>query len=363
MMIRNCRSMLAALVILVHAPIALAQVEEARRITVKVELLDFEGKPASELEVRARVARDAEFIEDVSLPRSDGSRVMTAWVPRSCEELEFVLGPPRRHLQWDRESQQTREAFPNLLRRNSFRSVYPLELAEDQSAYLLTIQAEEAVTVSCVLLNADGERVSGQLVSPGWLTDRIPRYDRSGITELLGIPKGRPVEIVVWSSSEQVKLLELSAEQTAEDLDLGEVTLDPIAGSAAVRLIDCNPGKHVGRSFTPDYTLISEDGQAILGVVILDHSGRPGNVTFRTSERWLAPGKYYLAPRSLADSEDARQLLRVIRAGKAMDHPELFSFLAIADRDIEIAFDSEEVVRGIREAAQGEFGDEGRRAP
>lgn len=249
---------------------------------------------------------------------------------------------------------ETMQKSRELKRRYSLQQEYRIRLTPADTEYALEIRARAAITVSGRLVSPDGTPLSGNIWDrKSWAGDWL-RSPHQRAMEIKGVARGEPAELMFLNDGYFVMTLPLTAEQTAADLDLGDVVLQPISGVCPVRVrIEPRKGMLI--------TLVNANTGQVFGSIV----NKEGFAVMRYNDEEgimsVPAGKYYVVAGGFVpgDHDGAYQLLDLVRAGRAEAHPELPSFVASPEQEAAVTIDPKETLRKIRAAAKAEAIPEG----
>jgi hypothetical protein len=277
----------------------------------------------------------------------DHPLVATITVPTDLEEVRVNVGPAM-----PSTTQAIRQATirnTELKESYSFRREYTVRIVGPNEP-VLELHAKPAVTIVGRMVDPDGNPISGNVIDRNWWDFTASLPPNEGPFTLRGVAMSEPTEIFFSNDGFETLALPLTAEQTAVDLNLGDIALHPIQGTCSVRLqIDGPSGRLV--------TLISSDGARILRFLV-NTDGTAAASWGGTDGLRLPEGRYYVAPDSLLPGGSALLLLDLIRADKAALHAELPSFEARPDLEASITITALEVRTAISAAAEAELAPE-----
>lgn len=327
--------------------------EPSRTVSLLVTILDSSNEPVTEFGIDVRIALADVRSAVTAIPNASGQAIMQVRVPDVAQELCVVLGPL-----FDASMDLSRKAkahqkFLEIKKKFAMRRQYCVPVPADQSEFSLEIRLKSAVSVRGRMTTVAGEGVTGALSVNDYACYTWTKRDNAGDFELVGVPKGEPVELVLSGNHQVTRILQLTAEQTQGDLDLGDTFLEPIGGPSKARLFVPHDAEHASGS-SRLFTVISVDAETIISVVVDAAGGQPRLPGLDPSKGWLPAGEYYVFPGSLHTDDAAWDLLDLIRAGKAKDHPEIPSFVATPDKEVSVTIDPNETKRSITEAAKAE---------
>ncbi len=323
--------------------------DPTRTVTLTVTVADPNDAPIPEFSagVRAASADVRSTVDALSDP--SGQAVAQLHVPVNTQELHVRLGPRIEASMSSDAVLSGNNSFRELKRQFSIRSQYSVPISANQSDFSLEIQLAPAVSVRGRLVTPTGEPViRGMISARGCACYASTERDGSGVFVLDGVQKSEAVEVVLSGNSETTRLIVLSPTQTQNDLDLGDVVLQPKGGISRVRLPSPAPPSGQG---SLQVTVISADGNYIVSVIART-DGELADASL--NQGWLPPGQYYVLSGSLHVDQTGWLLLDLIRAGRADDHPELTSFVASPTEEVSVLIDPKETAQRIKAAAIAE---------
>ncbi len=208
--------------------------------------------------------------------------------------------------------------------RQTYHFDFPLstKIQSGVDTYNITLVAHDAITVT--------GRITNQ---PYWAHDLLVVFVRGGAWAsdynpvepfvIKGVRKGQPAELIFWFTGNAYHSIRLTAEQTQQDVDLGQITLPTITGDSAAQISVINHADLWGPGrldeLGDDVTLIKSDGSLILTYPIQpqDHVIVPKLESGEETDPPLVPGgTYYVCPGALIGRMQY-QLLDAIRDGHA----------------------------------------------
>ncbi len=338
-----------------------AREEASRTVTVHVSVHDHEGRPVPAVGISSKlnVPHGSRYVGSSPPPftNANGQAVVEAVVPASTTSIDIGIAAAVREPLTAPEIRGATTRLRDLKRIHSFQSGYPVPLVAGQDQYTLTISTKPAVTISGRLVDAQGQPLaSGGAIarSCDCATGSNRSGPNAGAFELVGVPRGEPAQMVVLTDGRIGRFLQLSAEQTQTDLNLGNIALAPIEGASKARLLATENPPMPGSARM--YTVVSEDAATIMTVMVDAADGRPRTPWLEPGQGWLPPGRYYVIPNSIGFGGDDTGwlLLDLIRSGRAAARSELPSFTAIANEEVAVTIDPVDTAAKIRAAAQAE---------
>lgn len=326
-------------------PLARGDPPTARQVTIRVSVLDPEGQPIEPVSVIARFDTDALRMSppNHSITNEYGLAEIILEPGPAAESLNISLGPASAT---QAEMKAANIRFQKLKRSFSFRREYTVRLNPDTAHYRLDIRALPAIAVSGRLKPPEGASPSGNIYDSGSWAIGFTRDPEDGVFRLDGVAQGQPTELMILSDGHAYRFLSLAAEDTAADLDLGDIELTPVRRECPIQVrVEPHCGAVVlinsttGEVFS---SLLNEAGCAV---------ARPHD---EDCVQLVPAGKYYVAPGFLWPEKPARQLLALVRSGKVERHPELPSFVAASNQKPSLVISPTDLAQQIRDAARAE---------
>lgn len=218
----------------------------------------------------------------------------------------------------------------------------PIEAGIDQ--YTLSIIAVPGVRIRGRLVNAQGQPIAGAIGAANTMAYDSVEEDDEGVFDFGGVRKGAATLLLAQYST-QVHFIEITAAQTLEDLDLGDVVLLDASADAPVRVTMQNQQyllDSTGASLGLTASFISIDGSVVVGFpadlegnVIREHFYVPTRLPL------LPPGEYYAVP-GLITSQSGMALYLSIREGRQaqLDAAGVPKITAISGQEVSLTFDA-----------------------
>lgn len=342
-------------IVLMVAGMGLAQPPITREIVLNASIRDAAGLPMTGIAVAIRNDAELKLKPRHVFFDSAGESTTTIEIPAGASYLTLQLVPAVREPIGDPQNAEIMRRFREFQNATAFSARYRVPLAADQQEYSIALDAAPAITIRGKLKGSDGLPISGSISTRNSWSSAGVRLPGDGRFSLGGIAIGQTNELVVHGEGMFTQLIQLAPEQTQADIDLGDITLHPISGAAKGRLQpppESQPRSGASRMFT----LVSENVETVLTVIVDNSDGRPRTPWLEPSQGWLPPGRYYVIPNSIGFGGDDTGwlLLDLIRGGKADEHPELISFVAAANEEAAVTLDPEDINAKIKAAAQAE---------
>lgn len=327
---------------------SLAAQDDVRPVTIIITAVDPDGEPIPEVPLQCLTLSAAAF----GVTDAAGRLVHTLDVARTNDVMVVRIWDGMMHrIPYDLRviAERRVQELPNHF---AFKAIYLVPLTPEQDEYTLQIAAERTVRIQGRLVDANGEPVSaGTIGSFGYMAGDDVEVDDEGRFEYMGTPRGRAVQLFAQQST-QVHIIELSAQQTLVDLDLGDVPVpDPVA-DAPVRVMLQNHEyifDSMLRTIGAGATLVSTDGALILGFP----ANAEGDVVVA---RWHIPpqlpylpaAEYYVVPGSVG-SDSGMALLRSVRAGRQaqLDAAGVPKITAVTGEEAALTLDARAVFNAV----------------
>lgn len=193
-------------------------------------------------------------------------------------------------------------------------------LVPGQEIYTVDFFVPEAVSVKGRVVDDQGEFVSASAQRGGLFNLRMHPDMDGGFFEVFGVPKGQDSFLFLATNDPETHVVWLTAAQTGNDLDLGNVTVSANTSNA---LVDVSvTGRATVRSdlgFQNRFvTLVHEDGFVVYTLKITEQDGV---TTYpegedETALPQVASGRYYVVPGISNTSDSSLKALRLIRSGQ-----------------------------------------------
>ena len=292
---------LVALACLHAAPSARAA--EPAEITLTVTVQDAQGNPLADVPLDVGTYTDRKFVQTnasgyvttiINIAEADGHVSARVW-----EGKYYDMTPEERIAHQNR--------YYETVRGYALHYRYAKPLQPGQTEYTIDIIAHDAVTMSAQL--TDG----GEFWPSVWANVRGGAwgdYFPAGVPFVArGVRKGESAQVFLSTKNQQFHVVDLTAAQTTDDVDLGVLHLNVAPGESELHLTVNN---HVGLWGPPSFslqgyvTLIRDDGQVVYGYRLhpTEHwaydkviaTGDPEAPTPLALRPTIAAGTYYLAP-------------------------------------------------------------------
>ncbi len=344
---------LIAMSLVLLSMVVVAHADQTRALTVMVQLRDPDGGPVAGCEVNIRSSLDP--MEQDEYAETDAAGVATATLVVNDNESLVLVGfspggaagvshgviSARRERFWELLSQY---ALPGLTQ-------YPI--AQGQTELNITINLKPGITVQGRAVDSAEQAID----RVGIFARNHPWWGKQlgdGMFEIIGIEKGAAAEIFVMSGVVTLPI-RLDAQQTAADVNLGDVQVPPKEGDAVARItIDHEGWRPVFLEATMQgVSLISEDGQRIYSFMA-NQQGQ-ALTTYMTGSRLLPlpPGTYYLVPGGTFTPNRPLHLaaLDLVRSGQAANVQGWPKLVAVSGQNDEITINAAAVDQVIMQAA------------
>lgn len=331
--------------ILFIAVAAQAQSQTLRSIELNASIRDPAGLPLPDVSLGIR--NDVEVHRKASHAHFDaaGNTTTTVQVPVDASYLMLTLGPALREPIHDPENSAIMNRFKQLKDSISFRPRYRVPLVASQTTYSIVLQGVPSITVTGRLVSPDGTPLPGSIWARGSWGSTGLRAPTDGNFSLKGVALGESTELVCQEDGFGARMLPLTAQQTAANLDLGDVVMQPIEPQCRVQVRLVPPRGTV--------TLVSSTTGQIM-TFLANSNGAIATPSTGLTGASVPQGEYLVAPGSLMIDDEPLQLYDLIRAGRADDHPELTSFVASPTEEVSMTIDPKETAQKIKAAAIAE---------
>jgi hypothetical protein len=191
-------------------------------------------------------------------------------------------------------------------------------LVSGQQQYQVAFTIPEGVKVRGRAVNAQGQPVAAHAHREGISNVRMKMEEDQGKFEVLGVPKGAESFVFVGTNAIQTHIIWLTASQTQNPLDLGDVTVpaETLDSTVAISV--------TGRDIVRDdlglqkkrITLIREDGRACYMFAVDDNGSAKHLLYIQSGPLLVQAGRYYIVPGMANTSDSSLKALRLIRAGQ-----------------------------------------------
>lgn len=285
-----------------------------RGINVCVELRDHDGKPVPRVHIV--VSCDKTYLNRPTDAQGQMCGALT--IPTDLPRLIVVLSDLGTNVVGP-EADADLAAYEIATRRSFFRQYYLIQLAASKRDYQLTIAGAPAVHVRGKVVDASGGPVES-------IVD-----GRDGLVDFLTIPagspfdvtcrRGQPAEVLVSTvNSPIVKVIEVPAAKTGEDVDLGNIVGPPIIGESGT--LNCTMHNAAGVPPVPTaksdtMTAISADGTVLVRIPVRFDKAVEKRISVAPPK--LPPGTYYLLAGPPNYNRAAMGLRSLLRNGRAAD--------------------------------------------
>lgn len=284
------------------APASDAAPEPTRRVEVHVTVRTNGAPFPAGTRVVMMNMPDVEMFTD-----RNGEAVLVAEVRESTKEV--IIGIPARVPQTPDHQTAERDDVP-AARAFSLPPDTFITLVPEQEVYRLELFAPEAVTVTGRVLDPAGEPLRVHAHRGGTFNLRSNAKNEFGFFEMLGVPKAQNSLLFLSTRQMECTVVWMTADQTAADLDLGNIVIPTVTTDAAIN-IDASGDDAVGTDWGPMLTLIRDDGLSVmtLDVAAMRRSTSPGKIR---------AGRYYIVPGIYMVSDSSLKALRLIHSGQRL---------------------------------------------
>lgn len=314
---------------------------DPRPVTVTITASDPDGNPIPDMPLQCLTNAGAAFgITDVN-----GQLVLVLSAQQDEQQLITQL--------WDGAMYSTltiserilsEKRFDELRNQYCFKHVYLTPLVAGIDQYSVLIQADPAIRIRGRLVGAQGEPIAGAIGAAYAIAyDSVGEADE-GVFEFGGLRKGAAASLLAQYST-QVHFIKLSAAQTIQDLDIGDIVLVDAAADAAARVTMQNKSDlfdSTGVGIALAVSFISTDGSLVFGFPA-DLEGNVLRELLYVPPRLplLPPGEYYAVP-GLISSQSGMALYLSIREGRQalLDAAGVPKFTAISGQEVSLTIDA-----------------------
>lgn len=191
-------------------------------------------------------------------------------------------------------------------------------LVSGQQQYQVAFTIPEGVRVRGRAVNAQGQPVAAHAHREGISNLRKKLEENQGKFEVFGVPKGSESFVFLGYNAIQTHIIWLTASQTQNPLDLGDVTVPAVTLDSTVTI--SVTGRDTVRDdlgFQKKYiTLIRDDGRACYVFKVDDNGNATHLVHILSGPLMVQAGRYYIVPGDQNTSDSSLRALRLIRAGQ-----------------------------------------------
>jgi hypothetical protein len=320
---------------------ATAACADPRPITVTITASDPDGTPIPNMPLQCLTLVGAAF----GITGLDGQVVLTLDANENETYLAIRLWDGRWHADLTIDQRILAEQRCEELRHMfSFKPMYTMRIESESDIYSFTLQPSSAVRVRGRLVNAQGEPVVGAIGAAHAIAFDDVEVDDNGEFDFGGVRKGAK-SLILAQSSTQVHFIEITAVQTSQNLDLGDVVVMDTPADAPVRVSLQNKADlfdSTGAAIDLSVTFISTNGTFVLGFPA-DLEGNVLRELFYVPPRLplLPPGEYYAIP-GLISSQSGMALYLSIREGRQvlLDAAGVPKFTAISGQEVSLIIDA-----------------------
>jgi len=235
--------------------------------------------------------------------------------------------------------------FHTLRTAHSFKPYYIIGV--DGETVNATVNIQDAVTVSGRLVNEDETPRIGLLA----VRDRVS-FDQvfsheEGRFSIGGVPRGRAVEVWIGGNTNQMHRIALTAAQTAQNVDIGDVPIADRAanGAATIRMENSDGLTQPSKLLVQDSMGLVKVDDAEPHMFHVDKSGRATWTNAASKQVPLLPvpeGTYYVTPGAYGDRAFFA-LYEAVKAGRQaqLDAAGVPKITIVAGQTAELTFDAQ----------------------
>ena len=201
---------------------------------------------------------------------------------------------------------------------------YYIEIEPDVDVYQLQITAYPAITVSGRVVDSQGQPIDTALWRRGGM-EGVVIEDDTGMFSLGGFRAGHAAELLIFDDNLEWHSVMLSANQTLQDVDLGDVMINIVARDVPVSgtvtgLQDTRDNSVIGPSWSP-VDFVSDNSDHVFVATVRAGSVICSDITEPGQPALVPVGRYYVAPGGLifGASRTPWMLIDLIRAGRQAD--------------------------------------------
>jgi hypothetical protein len=236
------------------------------------------------------------------------------------------------------------DRFHALRKTYSFKPYYLVPIDGDSISF--TVTPDDAVTISGRLVDGDGNPIEGVVGTRGRVSFDFVLESEAGVFALKGVAKGLPAEI--WFGiDKQLHSITLTAAQTAQDTNIGDVTVvdTPADGSATILMQNTESLQQPNKTrLDLMLSLVAVDDAEVHGFdVKSDGRAYWTNDASEPVYTFQVPaGTYFVTPGSIGD-QPFFALLESVRAGRQAQLilANVPMITISADRTTEFTFDAQ----------------------
>ncbi len=328
----------------------------SERVELHISVKTFDGQPLGDVVVCAFV--DGEAVADGKTD-SEGNATIPVSLEESTVWIEHTSAPPSVSSLIPAERVELGKRLWSLFESYHFERRHQVILEKGRTEYDVLITARAKVDVTAVIVNENGAPQRGDLRGPPL---SISGLGRSGVPVKLRSIRKDADSLLLATSYESwpvvvIKPIELSAEQTKQDVDLGRVAIDTSMEGVPIDLtLTGEPEIRSNRLATPmpGVVLVSADGERALsyrGYAVTPGDYSVMKLSFKTDEPLrLPPGKYYVAPGEFINSDAQRDVFSIVRSGPPEARDQLTAIIVHEREGLQTTIDLFEAHQAIRKA-------------
>ncbi len=214
-----------------------------------------------------------------------------------------------------------------------FAQRYPVVIPDERQIVSVEVIAWDAVHLKARIVDGRGVPRRGEVYGALY---SYPALGPAGTTlQLPDVRRAAPLLLFVTSwvegAAQLVHPVQLTAEDTAEEIDLGEVVIPArkhgvdldvmVTGEALLRVQKVHTP-------IPGVVFVSGDGDSAVCYRAAPRDGDVSRMRLMANEdqtAHLAPGRYYIAPGYFLNNETQRALFEIVRDGKPEELEQLYS--------------------------------------
>jgi hypothetical protein len=205
-------------------------------VTVHVSLRDAQDQPIKGIAIRASTGKDARGLTKVTDVQGhvDLAIAVDADVSAFYVSLQDITGSD------DPEVVAAMDTYKAKIAGKGLKTPTVVPVVSGTNEYAVTIRLKPAVNVRGRLVEPAGSPSDGVVYRPGGV-QRANALKVDGVFEMSGLPQGEPSALLIcgpgWS---QARLVTLTGSQTATNVDLGDVDVSSLQGSAKLNVTVTN---------------------------------------------------------------------------------------------------------------------------
>lgn len=256
---------------------------------------------------------------------AQGVATVVGTFPADTTEVFVTLDPNQPLPPTDQASQRPiwRAAQVDANKRFSLPPSRKIELTPGQEEYNISIDLRAAITVSGTLKKSPNTPISAAIIERQDLIQVRCFSGKDGTFEIYGVPKGKAsyIFIELRGLTCETWAFALSSVQTAQNLSLGELTLDGGQYSATLDVqIDGTGAMPDNLEMKAEAVCFVRASDARVFQFLLDstHKVRFGGEGDTRLPK-ISPGDYFVVPGFVSTSSDVLKLLHLLHAGRRQD--------------------------------------------